>query len=77
VSDKERLALVEEALRQRDAAVEVLEYIQCALVVPRRSVDRIRRAVSEGRDPEPYVEDIESGIAHAEELIREKLPEAA
>lgn len=65
------LRLLEEALQQRDQARETLDLVRCALVIPRRSVDRIRRAQADGRDPEIYVEAIESGIAQAEELIRE------
>lgn len=37
-------------------------------VVPRRSVDRIRRAIAEGRDAEDYLIDIENGLQACAEL---------
>jgi hypothetical protein len=55
-------------------AVELMFY---ASVVPRRSVDRIRRAITEGRDPEPYLGDIEAGmasIAETYQMMDDRLP---
>lgn len=42
---------------------ETVELMRCAAVIPSRSVRRIRRALAEGRDIEPYLADIESGVA--------------
>ena len=38
------------------------EEMYCASVIPRRSVNRIRRAIKDGIDPEPFLEDIEKGM---------------
>lgn len=48
-----------------------VEMMRCNIVVPNRSVDRIRRAIAEGRDAEPYLRDIEEGLGGAFEIARE------
>lgn len=44
---------------------DAIEGMRCAIVVPRRSVERVRRALAEGRDPEPYLDDILTGLESA------------
>jgi hypothetical protein len=64
------LELIEEAIRQRDSARAPMELLRCALVIPRRSVDRVRHAIADGRDPEVFLQDIEDGLNYAYDLAR-------
>lgn len=53
-----------DAERWRDAFEEMYRLS----VIPRRSVDRIGRAVADGRDPWPYLDDIEKGLGAMADL---------
>jgi hypothetical protein len=51
-----------------------VEFMFSASVIPARSVGRVRRAIKEGRDPEPYLQDMEDGLAQIRALYNELCP---
>lgn len=58
-------------MTELDAYKDALDMMFSATVIPRRSVDRIRRAIAEGRDVEPYLQDIEDGMRQCGALYEE------
>lgn len=54
-----------------DELVDTIDAMFSASVIPRRSVDRIRRALAEGGNPELYLDDIERGMQQIAALYDE------
>lgn len=82
--DRRRVVFVDRAVAAVHAAADArtqetedlataLDYARAAVVVPARSVDRIRRALAEGRDIEDYLDDIANGCREVEQIVNSAL----